>query len=434
MKNEILWISIELIVIILEVVYFIYFFNTRNKRFTDKKITFVSYVVFLILTIFLGEVTSKFYEQVLVNIMLMIILACVVYNETMKSNIIRVLIFFTTLLISDMITIEIIMLLSDNHSIDVQADRNILRLQGMILSRALTILILWIEKKIFDKKNMGITFYDMLFIVIPTCSNICILFAIYGFMNWNKNIISEELHILLILSLFILVSTICILVFSEHYFKIKQKQIEYEKAKNHLQCKYLYYENKNKIENEVRKMYHDMKQHLTYLERGDNKSKEYIKKINNKIKAYENYINSGNEILDTIISDKMTIAERENIRMECDIEFEEGYFLEPIDITCIFGNALDNCIEACLEIEDVSERFITIKSRCENGFILVKIVNSKKGELIYNGDKIETKKKNKNSHGFGLSNIKEAVLNYKGMFKLNEKEDLFELIITIPIS
>ena len=69
--------------------------------------------------------------------------------------------------------------------------------------------------------------------------------------------------------------------------------------------------------------------------------------LQNQILEYENYYHTGNDFLDIIIRDKAQRAREMQIDFSPQIYFEDGSFIDPLDISTIFGNALDNAIEAC---------------------------------------------------------------------------------------
>lgn len=75
----------------------------------------------------------------------------------------------------------------------------------------------------------------------------------------------------------------------------------------------------------------------------------------------ENYQRTGNPFLDTIISDKSKKANEQGIDFSAVIQFESESFLAPLDISTIFGNAVDNALEASMTLPQ-DQRLITIKA------------------------------------------------------------------------
>lgn len=121
--------------------------------------------------------------------------------------------------------------------------------------------------------------------------------------------------------------------------------------------------------------------------------------------------------------------------LQAQIEGYENYyhtgsaFIAPLDISTIFGNALDNAIEACLLLPP-QMRLITIKADRIRNILLVRIENLIDQSHSPTG---RTTKADGYSHGFGLSNIKSAVMKYDGECVCKVVNNKFQLKIMIPV-
>ena len=125
-----------------------------------------------------------------------------------------------------------------------------------------------------------------------------------------------------------------------------------------------YYRDRVRDDERVRSIYHDMKNHLLLLQaqtRNGQEIQNSIQSLQEQIQEYENYRQTGNEFLDIIIRGKAKTAQEKQIDFAADIVFADGTFLEPLDISTIFGNALDNAIEASEKLP-ADQRLITIKA------------------------------------------------------------------------
>ncbi len=111
------------------------------------------------------------------------------------------------------------------------------------------------------------------------------------------------------------------------------------------------------------------------------------------------------------------------------IFFESGSFLEPLDISTIFGNALDNAIEASEKLPE-DKRLITVKAECIRNMLLIMIENNVlPGTAATEG----TTKTDRFIHGFGLPNIKNAAGKYGGQCSIKSEDGKFTLKIIVPI-
>ncbi len=197
-----------------------------------------------------------------------------------------------------------------------------------------------------------------------------------------------------------------------------------------LQQQYAYYEEKLKSEETVRRLYHDMKNHLLLLERQDNsEARQMAADLRRQIAEYEDYIHTGNEFLDIIIRDKARQAKEDQVDFSAVIHFEQGGFLEPIDISTIFGNALDNALEASLKLPK-EQRLVTVKAECVRDMLSVVVENNC---LPGEAGSEKTSKKDKLLHGFGIRNIRQAVDKYAGQCLIRQGKDCFQLKILLPL-
>lgn len=98
-----------------------------------------------------------------------------------------------------------------------------------------------------------------------------------------------------------------------------------------------------------------------------------------------------------------------------------------MDLCVIFGNALDNAIEACDRVEN-EERQIYVYMMYSPQELTCRISNTaKKPEH----EIIKTSKSDKLNHGFGLENIKKTVEKYNGVVNIEQDEEKFTLSFSL---
>ncbi len=199
-----------------------------------------------------------------------------------------------------------------------------------------------------------------------------------------------------------------------------------------LEARYSYYEERQKEEARVRSIYHDLKNHLLILQSQAENSREtqqMIGTLQSQMEGYENYLHTGNDFLDIIIRDKARMAQEKQIDFSAVIHFAEGAFLEPLDISTIFGNALDNAIEASEKLP-VEQRLVTVKTARVRDMLIITVENNVEADSLPTG---RTSKKDTFSHGFGIPNIEKAVEKYDGQCSSKSENNIFQLKIIIPI-
>ena len=117
------------------------------------------------------------------------------------------------------------------------------------------------------------------------------------------------------------------------------------------------------------------------------------------------------------------MAESKNITIEQRIQIPPKLPIEPIDLCTVFGNALDNAIEACEHIEEGIRR-ISLTIICQDERLFCKIENT----AFTPGNKLfKTAKADKNNHGFGIENIKTALAKYDSIPSFEYSNNTFTL-------
>lgn len=105
---------------------------------------------------------------------------------------------------------------------------------------------------------------------------------------------------------------------------------------------------------QLNRVKHDMTNQLLafrgYLNAGDIAGgKQYIDTLLETLDVISPSVNTGNIALDVILSSKKAIAENQGITFNIEVKIPMQMVLSPIDQSIIFGNALDNALEACVK-------------------------------------------------------------------------------------
>ena len=109
-------------------------------------------------------------------------------------------------------------------------------------------------------------------------------------------------------------------------------------------------------------------------------------------------------------------------------------FMQESDIYSLFGNAIDNAIEAVIKLSDDEKRIIGVKVCAVGNMITVNIHNFYEYDIRFNHETglPETSKKNKNIHGYGMKSIRYIVEKYDGSLSVKAKDGIFRLDILFP--
>lgn len=176
---------------------------------------------------------------------------------------------------------------------------------------------------------------------------------------------------------------------------------------------------------------HDIKNQIATL--GNNIPEDELADLKRAIDIYDTAFKSGNEVLDVLLMEKFMQCENKKIRLDCMIDGELLSFMKKSDVYSLFGNAIDNAIEAVDKINDEEKRCINIRVKKSRGMILVHVENQYLGELSFEEGLPQTTKKDKRYHGFGMKSIRMIVEKYHGFLSAGSKDNMFSLDILLPV-
>ena len=259
------------------------------------------------------------------------------------------------------------------------------------------------------------------------------MFSVYNVLNLNK-----IPHMLIIVGMAIFTFTyLVVFLYSKNtlYFRDQEQKDKIQIAQ--LQQQFAYYQEKLKDEEKVRSVYHDMKNHLLVLQRhilqrqiNSPETAEMVEKLQSQVAMYEDYVHTGNDILDIILKEKSELAREKSIAFSVTADLNGVDFIEPLDISTIFSNALDNAIEASEKLPE-EQRAILVKAGKMQNFFSVLIENN----CLQNSENtnIRTTKSDDFLHGFGISNMRKAAEKYGGQLTTKYEKGTFTLKILIPI-
>lgn len=187
-------------------------------------------------------------------------------------------------------------------------------------------------------------------------------------------------------------------------------------------------EDANAFVQQMRSVRHDIQNQLLIIsglvEGGRyDRAKEHIKNmIENYLPQTQSLIHSDNEAFNAIVNAKVAVCNQKRIYLEVRQMQNALDCLDPIDIGILFGNLLDNAIEAA---EHTQRRRISVDVSIQGFYLSVLVKNSIQDSVVRNNDDFKTTKKDKELHGIGLKNVRELVRKYDGMLDFYEEAGEF---------
>jgi sensor histidine kinase regulating citrate/malate metabolism len=197
-----------------------------------------------------------------------------------------------------------------------------------------------------------------------------------------------------------------------------------------------HYEEVDTMYQTMRAWKHDYHNHiqtmeaLLRLERTDELEK-YLNEMKLDFASMEVIINTGNAKADAILNSKLSLMSNYNIAVDVTAIVPNKIPIKGTELSVLIGNILDNAIEACVKIEDESERFIRIYIDILKGQFYISVTNSMKDKAAMIGNRIISTKGTNN--GFGLWSIDRIVMKYNGYINRQCEEGVFATEVLIPL-
>ena len=183
------------------------------------------------------------------------------------------------------------------------------------------------------------------------------------------------------------------------------------------QMLHAYYQELMSSQQRNRELLHDMKNHLLILREYQAQGNlqgigTYLDELSEELKNGKTEVWTGNQVTDIVLNQKIGIAKEKNIQMDINTETVEQWILSDRESCSLFGNLLDNAIEACEQLED--NRWIKVNIHCQQTILFLEISNSIKEKPIIEQGHFLTHKKETERHGLGLESVKRIVERYDG--------------------
>ena len=352
------------------------------------------------------------------------------YKESIYQTVIAIEIWFICcIFLVEAFVYPVSKFIFNNMLLVVIDGQNILRWEVYVIAIAIRIVSLIIIYEVLKNFKYKIKANDCA--VLSTVFMIgfaALMFSVYNVLN-----LSKIPHILIFFSLtiFILIFLI-VFLYSKNTMFLREQEQKDKMQSAQLQQQFAYYQEKLKDEEKVRSVYHDMKNHLLVLQRQINspETAEMVEKLQSQVAMYEDYEHTGNDILDIILKEKSETAREKHIALSVTADLNGVDFIEPLDVSTIFGNGLDNAIEASEKLPE-EQRAILVKAGRVQNFFSVLIENSCLQNREYT--KQRTTKSDDFLHGFGISNMRKAAEKYDGQLTIKCENEKFTLKILIPI-
>ena len=397
-----------------------YLFGWKIRKLNWKRIVLVVCGVWVIALFF-------FYLSQQINPLIFYFVFLLIETFIVFEEVVWKLVFFT---ITEVYAINVIdVMIQQMYEVFLKLFGNDIELPMNWIVSATTILFLILIIYVIRDKMQGYISkipirYYFIFICLDTGNGI-ILGKIQD--NLEKgNVALKIAFIFIVLGVFLELALLLILAATREVYKerdlLNQKYLKLQESH------YKYLEQR---ETATKKFRHDMRNHIYILqhllEQGkQEEAKQYAGEMEQHFNAMGTPISVNHGIVDAILNKYAAECEEKNIALSVKGYMPQECGISSFDLCVIFSNLLSNAIEAA---ENCAEKRVCLELRHEEGDFMLCIKNTYDGKLVEKDGSIQTRKQDKEMHGYGLANVKECVARNQGHMYIQTQEDEFVVSI-----
>lgn len=358
------------------------------------------------------------------SVAVFLMIAIIVYKMKISKAVLIDVLFLICSYISDILTTIILSyILGDTYDNIPLTDTGMA--VGMFLTDFLLFILITTIVHLFNKKYRDLPIKYWVFIVFCYMLSFAVVFVID-----TLSIMAElsNLMIIVIPSAAMICLNVVLLNIFQGYSDSIQLGIMRQIEKNNIEN----YKILEESEREIHILRHDMKNHIAsmrYLLDNNNidEAKKYLLSMSDTVERKGFSIYTNNTTLDAILNTKSRLAAEKGIKYTVKTNINEILNIDPIDISIILGNALDNAIEGSIETEN---KFISATIEKKGNELTILIYNS--SPLRNTSDNGSTKSDKKN-HGLGIKSIKNTLKKYSGNIITSYENNMFITKISMKL-
>ncbi len=356
-------------------------------------------------------------------IMLLIgVLASFLYEGKISLHFIAPILGITITAITEVIVLFVLALIFNEQTNIIIAD-GYMRIAGIIVSKLVGLAVI---KYITYRVNKAYTHINTNYWVLFFLMFLSLMFTIYAFFSVINEGVSEPVRNLIIVASCCLAAiTVAIMYIYERNIKQQDQLADQRLLQAQFTNQIKHYNALIMSQEQVMKTRHDLRNHLNGIKAlvSDGKCEAAVEYIDSLLEPMSNEkkgFDTGNTVLDALLSVKKEEAESKNIKFQSKILIPENIPIDDSDICIIFGNALDNAIEACEKVAE--DPYISIKIIYGGNTLVCRIENSFNNVLP---DGKATTKDDIHVHGIGKKSIESALEHYNSMYDTEILKDKY---------
>ena len=274
--------------------------------------------------------------------------------------------------------------------------------------------------------DLSVTYWKLMLLLTLTPLGIVIsVVVLQGPYALNGGYADLSCLVLLLISSFSLFGLFWTIAILSKQQKLEEEQYLWEMNQN-------YYKNLEQQQFEIRRLRHDMANHLQTLSSlPPQEVSGYLSALQQDNAFYGIRTFCENSTINAVLNSKYAQMKALSVDFDCQADVHEKLPYAPTDICALFSNFMDNALEACEKLEP-QDRRIRLQIKTGKGLLAIQVQNScPKAKIPVPFEK--STKKDAPNHGYGLKSIREIVNRYCGNMEIKQKDDSFNLFLYLPL-
>ena len=429
------WIVIETIAVLVDGITFVYFINSR---FSSKKESQIPQISALLCLIGWGLIaTFLAFPSVIYDGAIYVLL--VAYLLLTKRGTLWQKLFGVALTFALSIGISLAGAGLASFITNVNVEHTLIyqdstRLLAIILIKSIQIVVFYLlAKKHYHHRTL-----EMKPLIVLGCI-ITMVFSCLLFMFSNLSELNEQSNNILIwLSVGALLILVGVFLMYELFAWEAERIADLSRCLQRLEMESEFNREICAMHSDLRTWRHEYNNNLialrAVLEEGTHEDAlEYLDSISIESVRDSVIIQTGNTVLDAVVSSKLLLARSYGIDVSVQAVYLNTNIIEDKDICAIIGNLLDNATEACERMEVAGQiRYLSFSLFVKGKNLAISVLNSYDGKIKRDGNKYLTSKGSQ-EHGIGLQNVDSIVAKYQGHVVREYHDGVFETHVLIPL-
>ena len=175
----------------------------------------------------------------------------------------------------------------------------------------------------------------------------------------------------------------------------------------------------------INKRCHELKVQIASLRKlapADAVLEQHIDEAERAVKFYDASCNTGNEVLDVVLTEKSLLCESRDIQFNAVADGSCLRFFEAGDLYALFANALDHAVESAVQMTQPERRVIDLLVCVRQGFVVVNVISPER----------PPEQEEKRTTLYELKVLKRIVQKYKGTLTTEKQNGFFAVKIIFP--